>query len=146
MPVTYKFALRVQYAHATSTGVVLLIGSGHLGSGFCVVLVRHGLRHFLAGHFFEGDHFLLFTGKVVSILEPSPRREAIVGVLLPPATAMTATAAPAGSSQTPAAAAATAALASGSYQGYLMLVPLDPRLPKGLVTPEVVARLPEALR
>lgn len=86
------------------------------------------------------------AGKVVSILEPSPRREAIVGVLLPPATAMTATAAPAGSSQTPAVSAAAAALASGAYEGHLMLVPLDPRLPKGLITPEAVARLPEALR
>lgn len=86
------------------------------------------------------------AGKVVSILEPSPRREALVGVLLPPATAMRATAAPAGCQSTPAAAAAAAALSSGAYQGFLMLVPLDPRLPKGLLAPDVVAGLPETLR
>ncbi|KAF6257028.1 exoribonuclease [Scenedesmus sp. NREL 46B-D3] len=92
------------------------------------------------------------TGKVVAILEPSPRREAIVGVLLTPAAAMAATAAPsaAGGSGTaalpPPAAAAAAALAAGAYEGCLMLVPLDPRLPKGLLTPGAVAELPEELR
>jgi hypothetical protein len=85
----------------------------------------------------------------VSILEPSPRREAIVGVLLTPAIAMAATAAGSSSSSAslpPPAAAAAAALASGAYEGCLMLVPLDPRLPKGLVPPGAVAELPEALR
>jgi hypothetical protein len=88
----------------------------------------------------------------VGILEPSPRREAIVGVLLTPAVAMAATAAPAaaGSSSTaslaPPAAAAAAALASGAYEGCLMLVPIDPRLPKGLLAPGAVAELPEELR
>jgi hypothetical protein len=46
----------------------------------------------------------------------------------------------------PPAAAAAAALASGAYEGCLMLVPLDPRLPKGLLPPGAVAELPEALR
>jgi DIS3-like exonuclease 2 len=97
-------------------------------------------------------HNTLTTGKVVGILDPSPRREAIVGVLLTPAVAMAATAAPAaaGGSSTaslaPPAAAAAAALASGAYEGCLMLVPLDPRLPKGLLTPGAVAELPEELK
>eukprot|EP00883_Tetradesmus_obliquus_P011050 jgi/Sobl393_1/3791/SZX67493.1 len=90
------------------------------------------------------------TGKVVAILEPSPRREAIVGVLLTPAAAMAAAAAAGGSSSSaalpPPAAAAAAALASGAYEGCLMLVPLDPRLPKGLLPPGAVAELPEELR
>ncbi|WIA18422.1 hypothetical protein OEZ85_009882 [Tetradesmus obliquus] len=90
------------------------------------------------------------TGKVVAVLEPSPRREAIVGVLLTPAAAMAAAAAAGGSSSSaalpPPAAAAAAALASGAYEGCLMLVPLDPRLPKGLLPPGAVAELPEELR
>jgi len=50
----------------------------------------------------------------VSILEPSPRREAIVGVLLTPAAAMSARpAAAAGSTLSPAAAYASAALSAG---------------------------------
>lgn len=88
----------------------------------------------------------MLAGKVVSILEPSARRDAIVGVLLTPAIAMAATAAPAGANLAPPVAAAAAALASGAYEGCLMLVPLDPRLPKGIATPGVVASLPEALR
>eukprot|EP00882_Tetradesmus_deserticola_P011262 GHRQ01011913.1.p2 GENE.GHRQ01011913.1~~GHRQ01011913.1.p2 ORF type:complete len:225 (+),score=109.90 GHRQ01011913.1:33-677(+) len=47
---------------------------------------------------------------------------------------------------TPPAAAAAAALVSGAYKGCLMLVPLDPRLPKGLLTPGAVAELPAELR
>eukprot|EP00879_Flechtneria_rotunda_P015976 GHRR01016709.1.p1 GENE.GHRR01016709.1~~GHRR01016709.1.p1 ORF type:complete len:971 (+),score=396.72 GHRR01016709.1:730-3642(+) len=88
------------------------------------------------------------TGRIVSILEPSLRRDAIVGVIVDPATALAAAAAASssGSSPSPPAAAAAAALASGVYHGCLFLVPLDPRLPQGVLTPAVVAELPEALR
>lgn len=86
------------------------------------------------------------TGKVVSILEPSPRRDAIVGVLLQPAVALSTGRSSSTAAPTPAATAAAAALSSGTYEGFLMLVPLDPRLPKGLVPPQVVAKLPQELR
>eukprot|EP00775_Hariotina_reticulata_P008717 gene8717-8898_t len=86
------------------------------------------------------------TGKVVSILEPSPRREAVVGVLLTPAAAMSARpGAAAGSTLSPAAAYASAALSAGAYNNQLMLVPLDPRLPKCLVTPSSMAGVSQAL-
>jgi hypothetical protein len=82
----------------------------------------------------------------VSILEPSRKRQAIVGVLLRPQTAMAAAAAAPGGTPSPAAAAAAAALAAGAYSGCLMLFPLDPRMPKCLVPPASLAALPQELK
>jgi hypothetical protein len=85
------------------------------------------------------------AGKIVSILEPSRKRDAIVGVLLPVETAMAASPPP-GPNPGPVAAAAAAAVAAGTYQGCLMLFPLDPRLPKCIIGPDNLATLPKELK
>lgn len=84
----------------------------------------------------------------MSIVEPSRKREAVVGVLLPIETALAASPlTPQGAANPgPVAAAAAAALASGAYAGCLMLFPLDPRLPKCIVGPENLATLPQELK
>lgn len=84
-------------------------------------------------------------GKVVAILEPSRKREAVVGVLLPVETALAASP-PQGSNPGPVVGAAAANVSAGAYQGCLMLFPLDPRLPKCIVGPEHVATLPQELK
>lgn len=81
----------------------------------------------------------------MSILEPSRKREAVVGVLLPVDVALAASP-PQGPNPGPVAGAAAAALASGAYQGCLMLFPLDPRLPKCIVGPDSLATLPQELK
>lgn len=85
------------------------------------------------------------AGKVVGIIEPSRKREAIVGVLLPVETAPAASP-PQGANPGPVATAAAAALSAGVYQGCLMLFPLDPRLPKCIVPADSVATLPQELK
>jgi hypothetical protein len=44
------------------------------------------------------------------------------------------------------ASAAAAAVAAGTYQGCLMLFPLDPRLPKCIIGPDNLATLPQELK
>jgi hypothetical protein len=81
----------------------------------------------------------------VSIIEPSRKREAVVGVLLPVETALAASP-PQGNNPGPVAAAAAAALSAGAYQGCLMLFPLDPRLPKSIIGPDSLATLSQELK
>lgn len=87
----------------------------------------------------------MHAGKVVSIIEPSRKREAVVGVLLPVEAGLAACA-PSGANPGPVAGAASAAVAAGTYQDCLMLFPLDPRLPKCIVGPKNLATLPQELK
>lgn len=91
--------------------------------------------------------FCRFTcaGKVVAVIEPSRKREAVVGVLLPVETALAAPP-PQGANPGPVATAAAAAVSAGTYQGCLMLFPLDPRLPKCIIGADSVATLPQELK
>lgn len=85
------------------------------------------------------------AGKVVAVIEPSRKREAVVGVLLPVETALAASP-PQGANPGPVATAAAAAVSAGTYQGCLMLFPLDPRLPKCIIGADSVATLPQELK
>lgn len=82
-------------------------------------------------------------------MDPSPKRDTMVGVLLP-ANSAAAALGPGALPQPPSAAAgggaAAAAAAAGGAGAVLALVPLDPRLPKGLVSAEAAAALPQKLR
>ena len=69
----------------------------------------------------------------MSIIEPSPKRESLVGVLLPANSAAAALGPGAG-------------ITSGVPGGALVLVPLDPRLPKGFLTDNTAAQLSQELR
>lgn len=85
------------------------------------------------------------AGKVVAVIEPSRKREAVVGVLLTVETALAASP-PQGANPGPVATAAAAAVSAGTYQGCLMLFPLDPRLPKCIIRADSVATLPQELK
>lgn len=91
---------------------------------------------------------LHLAAKVVAIVDPSPKRDTMVGVLLP-ANSAAAALGPGALPQPPSAAAgggAAAAAVAGGAGAVLALVPLDPRLPKGLVSAEAAAALPQKLR
>ncbi|GBF88688.1 DIS3-like exonuclease [Raphidocelis subcapitata] len=80
------------------------------------------------------------TGRVVAVLAPSPKRDAMVGVLLPlPAPDGQADAQHA---QQAAGGGRQAEGRAGAGQG-VQLVPLDPRLPRCVVTAESLLELPE---